>query len=305
MSEHVAIFAGQGAQYVGMGRDLLADETVAALFDRAGEVLGFDLKRLCLEGPLESLTRSDCCQPAVFVTSVASWHVCRRRYPGCAFTAMAGLSLGEWTALHLAGVLDFETTVRVLEARGRFMQEACEECPGGMVSVMGLSREQVAGICRESGAHMANINSDRQIALSGTRETIAAAGRLAAEKGARTVFLSVAGAFHSPLMSPARERLGAFLRDVPFAGPDVTVLANVTGEPHPPDGEAIKEAMLRQMTEPVRWVDCVRAAAPAVFIEFGPGKVLSGLVRRIDRQALAASVQDLATLEAAAAAAAA
>lgn len=299
MSDKAAVFAGQGAQFVGMGKDLAADGAIAALYDRANAVLDFDLRQICFEGPAESLTRSNYCQPAIFVTSVACWEAFRKRYPACQFKAAAGLSLGEWTALHVAGVVDFETAVRLLEARGRFMQEACDEQPGGMVSVMGLARAQVEEICRQSGAHMANINSDQQIVLAGAKATVAEAERLAAAQGAKTVALNVAGAFHSPLMASARARLGDLLRDVAFAAPRLTVLANVTGEPHAADGETIKRTMLRQITEPVRWADCVRAAGAAAFVEFGPGKVLSGLIRRIDRQKGLANVQDLATLEAA------
>ena len=303
MAEPVAIFAGQGAQFVGMGKDLAAADTdIDALYTRANAVLDVDLRQLCFEGPAEALTRSNVCQPAIFVTSVACWSAFSKRLPAIAFTATAGLSLGEWTALHMAGVLDFETTVRVLEARGRFMQEACDSTPGGMVSVMGLTREQLAEVCAQSGAHVANINSDQQIVLSGGKDAVAAADKLAAALGARTVLLNVAGAFHSPLMAPARERLAAYLKDIPFATPRLPVLANVTGQPHAADGEAIKAAMLRQVTESVRWVDCVRAAGVGPFVEFGPGKVLSGLIRRIDKQLVTANVQDAATLDAAVAA---
>ncbi|MDD5704431.1 MAG: ACP S-malonyltransferase [Kiritimatiellae bacterium] len=300
MSDKAAVFAGQGAQFAGMGKDLAADPTIASLYDRANAVLNFDLKKVCFEGPAEALTRSNYCQPAIFVTSVACWQAFGKRFPACAFKAAAGLSLGEWTALHVAGVLDFEATVRVLEARGRFMQQACEEQAGGMVSVMGLSREQVAEVCRQSGAHMANVNSDQQIVLSGTKAAVAEAEKLAAGQGAKTVMLNVAGAFHSPLMNSARERLSAFIKDVPFAAPKMTVISNVTGETHVADGETVKQTMLRQVTESVRWADCVRAAAVKHYVEFGPGKVLSGLIKRIDKQNATANVQDLASLEAAA-----
>ncbi len=301
MSDKAAVFAGQGAQYVGMGRDLAADGAIADLFERANTTLGFDLRQICFEGPAESLTRSNHCQPAIFVTSVACWEAFRKRYPACQFKAVAGLSLGEWTALHVAGVIDFETTVRLLEARGRFMQESCDEQPSGMVSVMGLAREQLDEICRQSGAHVANLNSDQQTVLAGTKAAVAEAERLAGAQGARCVVLNVAGAFHSPLMASARARLGELLKDVTFATPRMPVIANVTGAPHVADGETIKQTMLRQITGSVRWADCVRAADAAAFVEFGPGKVLSGLVRRIDRQKAIANVQDLATLEAAAA----
>ena len=305
MSQKMAVFAGQGAQFVGMGKDLAADPAIAACYDRANAVLGFDLKQICFEGPAESLTRSDYCQPAIFVTSVASWTAFGKRYPGCTFASVGGLSLGEWTALHVAGVLDFETTVRVLEARGRFMQEACNEQPGGMVSVMGLGLDQVQAICGQTGATLANHNSDSQIVLSGTKEAVAAAEHAALAAGGKAIVLNVAGAFHSPLMAPARERLATLLRDIPFAAPRLPVYSNVTGQPHAADGDAIREAMLRQVTDSVRWLSCVRASQAQTFVEFGPGKVLSGLIKRIDRANIVANIQDLATLESAAAIAAA
>ena len=297
MIPKVAVFAGQGAQYVGMGKDLAVDNDIARLFDRANAVLDFDLKEVCFEGPAESLTQSNHCQPAIFVVSVACWQAFRNRYPDCTFTAAAGLSLGEWTALHVAGVLHFETTVRVLEARGRFMQETCNETPGGMVSVMTLPFEKVREICAATGTTMANLNSESQIVLSGTREAVAEAERAALEAGGKAIVLNVAGAFHSPLMASARERLAAMLKDIEFATPSLPVLSNVTGAPHAMDGATIRETMLRQITEPVHWMSCVRAAGAQTFIEFGPGKVLSGLIKRIDRQNQVANVRDAATLE--------
>ena len=300
MTQKMAVFAGQGAQFVGMGKDLAADPEIAALFDRANDVLDFDLRQVCFEGPIESLTRSNYCQPAVFVTSVACWTAFRKRYPDCAFTSAAGLSLGEWTALHIAGVLPFEATVKVLEARGRFMQEACDANPGGMVSVMGLSLEQVQEVCKTSGTTIANLNSESQIVLAGTKDAVARAGQAALEAGGKAIVLNVAGAFHSPLMAPARIRLTELLADVEFATPAMPVYSNVTGLLHSRDGALVKEAMLRQVTEPVLWLSCVRESHAQRFIEFGPGKVLSGLLRRIDRQYEVANVQDAASLEAAA-----
>ena len=298
-TQKMAVFAGQGAQFVGMGKDLAGDSEIATCFERANAVLGFDLKQICFEGPAESLTRSDYCQPAIFVTSVACWLAFRKRYPDCAFAAAAGLSLGEWTALHIAGVLDFETTVRILEARGRFMQEACATHPGGMVSVMGLPLEQVKTICEAAGTTVANLNSEAQIVLAGPRDAVAAAEKAALEAGGKAIVLNVAGAFHSPLMASARERLAATLADIPFDSPSLPVFSNVTGRPHTSDGNAIKTAMLHQVTDPVHWLDCIRGSNLHTFIEFGPGKVLSGLIKRIDRQNTVANVQDLGTLDAA------
>ena len=167
-------FAGQGAQFPGMGKDLAeADPEIMALFDKANDVLGFDLKKLCFEGPAEALTRSDVCQPAIFAT------------------AAAGLSLGEWTALCAAGVLDFETTLRILQARGKYMQEACEAKPSGMISIMGATPEQLTAICEGSGCTVSNINSDSQQVISGTHEAVAKAAELAAAQGIKNVVLQV------------------------------------------------------------------------------------------------------------------
>jgi [acyl-carrier-protein] S-malonyltransferase len=300
MAEKACVFAGQGAQFVGMGRDLAADAAVLALFDRANQVLGFDLKKICFEGPEEDLKRSNFCQPAIFVASMACWQAFRTRYPAIQFQVAAGLSLGEWTALHVAGVLDFDATLRVLEARGRYMQQACDEQAGGMVSVMGATAAQLAELCEKAGVTQANINSDQQVVLSGAKTGIAEADKLAAAMGLRTMVLNVAGAFHSPLMQSARTRLAETLAAVNFASPRLTVLSNVTGQPHPADGAAIREAMLRQVTESVRWADCVRwalAHGATTFLEFGPGKVLSGLIKRIDKNAVTLNTQDVPTLD--------
>ena len=305
MTGKVCVFAGQGAQFVGMGKDLAAaDPAILALFDRANQVLGFDLKKICFEGPAEELTRSNHCQPAIFVASVACFTAFQKKVPGAVFQAAAGLSLGEWTALHVAGVLDFDSTLRVLEARGRFMQQACEEQAGGMVSVMGATMDQLLEICAKAGVVMANINSDVQVVLSGSKASVAEAEKQAAAAGLKCIVLNVAGAFHSPLMGSARERLAAVLKGVPFHAPRLPVLANVTGQLHSADGNAIREAMLRQVSESVRWADCVRSAMAAgakTFVEFGPGKVLSGLIKRIDKQNTVLNVQDAVTLEQAAA----
>ncbi len=300
MSDNVCIFAGQGAQVPGMGKDLAADAEIAALFDKAGEVLGFDLAKVCFEGPAEELTKSNVCQPAIFTVSVAAYRALSKSCAGVEFKMAGGLSLGEWTALHMAGVLDFESTLKVLEARGRFMQEACEAQASGMVSVMGASGDQIKIICERAGVTVANINSDSQVVLSGTKENVAAAAEAAGGLGVKAIILNVAGAFHSPLMATAREKLAAVLEDVEFKAPAIPVLANVSGKPHENDPAAIKDAMLRQVTETVRWSDCVKwaiSSGAGRFVEFGPGKVLSGLVRRIDKGVATLNVQDAASLE--------
>ena len=299
-----ALFAGQGAQAVGMGKDLAdAFPVCKGLFRRANEALGYDLASVCFEGPMEKLTRTDVCQPAIFVVSAACLAAVRERKPDFAFDYAAGLSLGEWTALYAAGVVGFEQCVRILEARGRFMQEACDATPSTMVCLLRLPYEKVAEICAASGATMANINSAEQIVLSGTRETCDAAAKLAAEAGGRAVPLAVAGAYHSPFMAPAAKALADVLAKEEFLAPSVPVLSNVTGRPHAADAASIRQAMVDQVTHPVRWLDTVtwlRTPDVAVerFVEFGPGKTLSGLVKRIDRAATALSVDGLAAIDA-------
>ena len=300
MSDKVCVFAGQGAQVPGMGKDLAADAEIAALFTCANSVLGFDLAKICFEGPAEELTKSNICQPAIFTVSVAAFRAFRKRCPHVSFKMAAGLSLGEWTALHVAGVLDFESALKVLEARGRFMQQACEEQPGGMVSIMGATPEQLQTLCEKAGITVANINSDAQVVLSGLKTGVATAAQIAGEMGVKAIPLPVAGAFHSPLMASARAKLVEVINGVTFQAPEIPVLANVSGGLHSGDPAAIKDAMLRQVTESVRWCDCVKAAIGAGakdFVEFGPGKVLSGLIKRIDKGVNTFNVQDVASLD--------
>jgi [acyl-carrier-protein] S-malonyltransferase len=300
MGTAACVFAGQGAQAVGMGRDLAeAFPECRAVFDRADQVLGFSLSRLCFEGPLEELTRSSNCQPAIFVASVAGFEALRRTRGAAPFAAAAGLSLGEWTALYVGGALGFEDTLRVLEARGRFMQAACEEREGGMVSVLGLPAEKLQEVCAATGVQIANLNSAEQTVLSGPRQAVAAAEALAKQAGAkRTVVLKVAGAFHSALMQSAADKLQAFLAGIAFAAPRMPVVANVTGRPHGAP-EEIRAAMVRQVVSPVRWVSCVewmKGQGIREYFEFGPGNVLAGLIKRIDREAAAYSVPDAEAL---------
>lgn len=296
------VFAGQGAQVPGMGRDFAeADATAMELFDKANAVLGFDLKTVCFEGPAEALTKSNVCQPAIFVTSYAAYLALQKRR-ATPFAAAAGLSLGEWGALCAAGVLDFDATLTVLEARGRFMQEACEATPSGMIAIVGASPAQLDELCAKTGCTPANINSAAQVVLSGDKAQIAAAAATAKEFGIkRAIPLATAGAFHSKFMQSAREKLAPVLDGITFHAPKIPVISNVTGRVHSSDPAEIKDVMLRQVTETTRWADDI-AAAKALgctrFIEFGPGKVLSGLIKKIDAALTTLNVSDLATLDA-------
>jgi [acyl-carrier-protein] S-malonyltransferase len=305
MKKRAVVFAGQGAQFVGMGKDLAAAHPECkALFDRASQALGFDLGKLCAEGPIEELTRSDNCQPAIFVTSAACFAAVRKLCPDVVFAGTAGLSLGEWTALYAGGALSFEETVKVLQARGKAMQAACAERQGGMVSVMGLALPELEKVCAAAGVQVANINSPEQIVLSGDKDKIAEAEKLAQAAGAKkTVVLQVAGAFHSPLMASAAVTLEQVLAGMAFKAPAMPVVSNVTALPHA--AEAIKGQMVRQVTSPVQWVKTIewfKQDGVTEYVECGPGKVLAGLIKRIDKDAAAVSIQDVATLDKAVAA---
>ena len=296
------VFAGQGAQVPGMGKDFAeADAELMALFDKANAVLGFDLKKICFEGPAEELTKSNVCQPAIFVTSYAAYVTLKKR-KAVDFACAAGLSLGEWGALCAAGVLDFDATLKVLEARGRYMQEACEATPSGMIAIVGASAEQLKELCEKTGCTVANINSAAQQVLSGSKDAIAQAAVVAKELGIkRAIPLATAGAFHSPFMQPAREKLAAVLDTITFNPPKFPVLSNVTGLPHSSDPAVIKATMLEQVTGTTNWaadVEAAKALGCTRFVEFGPGKVLSGLIKKIDPALETANVGDLASLDA-------
>lgn len=296
------IFAGQGAQVPGMGKDFSeADPEIAAFFDRANDVLGFDLRKTCFEGPAEELTKSNICQPAIFVTSWAAYTALVKK-TGVEFACAAGLSLGEWGALAAAGVLDFESTLKVLEARGRFMQEACEAVPSGMIAIVGASGDQLSQLCEKSNCTVANINSEQQQVLSGSKDEIAAAATIAKELGIkRAIPLATAGAFHSKYMAPAREKLASVLDTIEFKAPKIPVLSNVTAKPHSSDPGEIKAMMLEQVTGTTNWaadVEAAKALGADTLIEFGPGKVLSGLVKKIDPSLATLNVADMASLEA-------
>ncbi len=295
--------AGQGAQFAGMSRDLAeAYPECKALFDTANDALGYDLSSICFKGPESELLKTVHCQNAIFISSIACYTALRTRRSGEDIPAIgaAGLSLGEWTALHLAGAVSFEDSVRALHARGQFMQEACEERDGAMLSVIGLPSETIKKLAVATGVEIANLNSPEQIVLSGERKKIVDAEKLAGAAGAKkTILLNVAGAYHSSLMNSAAGRLKEVLSKIEFRAPRLPVISNVTALPHGNE-EDIRTNMALQVTSSVRWVDTIRwfeQQGTAQYIEFGPGRVLSGLVKRIQPQALLANVQDTASLE--------
>lgn len=300
MKATTVVFPGQGAQFVGMGQDLLdLDPAYGRLMTRAGEILGYDLKALCANGPEDNLTKSNHAQPAIFVVSIICY-LAWLKMPGHTVHFFAGLSSGEWAALHAAGVVTFEDAIRILEARGRFMQETCLLKPGAMLSVMTLDPATLAAVSEKAGVEMANFNSPEQTVLSGTVEGITRAETLAKEAGARrAIRLNVAGAFHSSLMQPAAARLAEYLESVKFSDPKVPVISNVTARPHTNAAE-IKRLMIQQVTSSVRWVESIQWLSQqgvGRYVECGPGKVLSGLIKRIDKQAETYSIQDRSSLD--------
>jgi [acyl-carrier-protein] S-malonyltransferase len=281
------LFAGQGAQKVGMGRSLHESSAAArALYDEAGRVLGWDLAKVSFEGPDSELTKTGVCQPALFAHGLALVEALREkgRLPAVEFAL--GLSLGEVTAHAAAGVFDFATGLGIVAERGRLMQAACEKSAGAMAAIIGEARGPVLDLCRESGVEAANFNAPGQIIISGERSRIEAAVAAAKARGFKKVIpLNVAGAYHSRLMEPARAAFEAFLADIAFSAPRFRVFTNTTGGAVSDPAE-IKAALVRQIVSPVLWEDCMRSAAAAgatEFWELGPGGVLAGLARRTDK----------------------
>ena len=294
------VFPGQGSQVVGMGRGFAeALPACRDVFGQANDVLGYDLAQVCFAGPQDELNKSHHAQLGIFVASVAAFRAWQARGPQPEYDVLAGHSLGEWTALHLAGVSGFEQTLKILQVRGEAMQAACEQNPGAMLAVMNLEAEKLVGIADEAGCHVANFNSLVQTVLSGTAESIGRAEALCREAGAkRTVRLPVAGAFHSPLMQPAADRVEAYLSGVELAEPQVPVLSNVTADVHEPG--AVRGNMVKQIVSPVRWVASVQkmvADGVGEMVECGPGKVLAGLVKRIDKTVPVRNIGQLSDLE--------
>jgi [acyl-carrier-protein] S-malonyltransferase len=285
------LFAGQGAQKVGMGQSLHQNSASArALYEEADRVLGWSLSRLSFEGPEAELTQTRVCQPALFVHGMALLETLREQGKLEGVSMALGLSLGEVTAYTAAGVFDFATGLRVVAERGRLMQGACERSLGGMAAVIGEERAKVAEFCASFDIEAANFNAPGQIIVSGEKSRIDAAVAAAKDHGIkRVISLNVAGAYHSRLMEPARAEFAAFLETVPFAAPKWTVFTNTTGQAVSEPSE-IRAALVRQVVSSVLWEDCMRAAVACGggagevrFLELGPGAVLAGLAKRTDK----------------------
>jgi len=298
-SRTAGLFPGQGSQAVGMGQELVERFQLARdTFAEADDLLGFALSALCFAGPAEELKRTSVVQPALVTISTACWRVLASRDFQC--DAVAGHSLGEYSALVAAGALAFPDALRLVRRRGELMEEAAAHAPGGMAAILGLSDAEVRELCEDVAKDhgtlvAANFNSPGQVVVSGTSDAIAAARNAAKECGARAIPLAVSGPFHSPLMREAADAFAEVLATVPIAVPSIPVIPNVTADPTT-DPAIIRDALERQITGAVQWIRTVYAMRDMGiqrFVEIGPGSVLSGLVQRTSPEVQVCNVMEL------------
>ncbi len=296
MKEIALLFAGQGAQSVGMGRDLAGQFAVAAnLFRRADEILGRNLSEIAWTGPIEELTKTSNCQPALYVHGLACLAALREVAGDFPIGGAAGLSLGEMTAHAAAGTFDFATGLKLVQKRGELMDEACAATSGAMAAMIGADESAVRALAADADVDVANINAPGQIVISGERAKVEAAIGVAKEHGIRrATLLNVAGAYHSRLMETAYRKLGEALSNVPIKASRFAVISNVTGE-DVKTPEEIRRTLQDQVTATVRWLDCMERLADLgcdLFVELGPGGVLAGLLRRTLKDMEVISVSD-------------
>ena len=293
------IFPGQGSQWVGMGRDLHDSfDSAKAVFKQADEALGFSLSRLCFDGPDDELCQTINAQPAIVTVSLAFLSVLpdtvgSNGIPAPAY--VAGHSLGEYTALAAAGVVDFATAIYLARERGRLMHQAGLKRPGGMVAVIGLDETVLAEICAQTDTRIANVNCPGQLVISGAKDNLSKAAALAEARGAyRTIPLLVSGAFHTPLMQPAVDGMSQIMANISFAEPLVPIIANTTAQ-EITTAQLVKDELLRQLCNGVQWqrsIEYMVDKGVSTFIEIGPGKVLSGLIKRINRNVRTLNIGD-------------
>jgi len=297
------VFPGQGSQVVGMGKDLSDNFTLAKqIFQEADDTLGYKLSDLMFNGPDKDLEDTSCSQPAIMAVSVACWQVLNEAMGDMKLKVQcsAGHSLGEYTSLVISGVISYSDGLRLVQERGRLMHDASVVRPGSMAAVIGLNEQEVETVCRQSGAEMANINSNDQIVISGDSEHVAEAVQIASDMGARKVItLPVSGAFHSSLMEYASDGLSKILDEIDFNDSEVPIIANSTGLPIK-SADEIKEELLKGLCSCVQWKDSIQYmvnSGVSNFIEFGPSRVLSSLIKRINKEVTVESISSVKTLE--------
>ncbi len=303
MSKYVLLFSGQGAQKVGMAKDWFENSATARnMVAAADAALGFSLSEVMFEGPDEELTKTSVCQPALYLHGLIALALLKERIPGLEPVAAAGLSLGEFTAHAAAGTFSFEDGLRLVARRGEFMQESCEATQGAMAALIGGEEEQVRALATACDVDVANLNAPGQIVLSGSIDGIDAVVQKAKEFGIRrAIKLNVAGAYHSRLMQSAKDKLAAELAATTILSPSIPVVGNFPASAVSDPAE-IRTTLTEQVTGSVRWVESIRLLREmghTTFLELGPGKVLAGLLAKIDKDAIVHSIEDLASLEAA------
>lgn len=303
MSKIAFVFPGQGAQYVGMGKEIVENYNVAnEIFEKASNVLGYDMKKMCFEGPEAELKKTENTQPAILTTSIAIYEVLKEK--AIKPDIFAGLSLGEYSALVAAGVFDFEDAVRIVKARGKYMQEEVPLGVGTMAAFIGLKREKVLEVCDKASqfgiVEPANFNSPIQIVISGEKKAVEKAVEIGKELGAKkAVVLNVSAPFHSSMLKGAGEKLANKLSNITLHNFELPVIANVTADYYT-SVSSVKEILIKQVSSPVLWEDSIKKMiheGVKTFIEVGPGKALTGFIKRISKEVTILNVENLASLE--------
>ncbi len=307
MAKIAYIFPGQGAQFIGMGHDVYESSPVARdIFEQARKILNIDIADICFRGPKARLDQTQISQPAIFTTCAAIYKALQEKIRQLKLenkifpAATGGLSLGEYTSLYISDCLNFETTLKLINLRANLMQEACLENQGGMVSIVGLDFEKVYEICKATNCEVANLNSHQQMVISGRKSNLEKAAKLAYEKGAKKVIiLEVSGAFHSSFMDKASQGLKLYLDKIDFKPPRTLLVSNVTGRYHI-NPEEIKYNLYHQINHKTNWLECVNLMMDTgitIYLEIGPGKILRGLLRRIEPSLVVYNIQTTPDIE--------